>query len=83
MRATTEETLTALEGPVASSYAPNMTKVGGVIGAVLAIAIVMFVGDRIDWTADQSDFVGNAVFAATGVIGWLVGSRIVRRLRAR
>ena len=60
-----------------------MTKIGGLIGAVLAIALVMFVGGQIDWITDQSDFVGKAVFAATGVIGYLVGSRIVRRVRAR
>jgi len=60
-----------------------VTKIGGLIGAVLAIALVMFVGGQIDWITDQSDFVGNAVFAATGVIGYLVGSRIVRRVRAR
>lgn len=60
-----------------------MTKIGGVIGAVLAITLVFFVGDHIDWIADQSDFAGNAAAAAGGVIGWLVGSRIARRLTAR
>jgi uncharacterized membrane protein YfcA len=60
-----------------------VSKLGGLAGAILLIALVMYVGDRIDWTADQSDYVGSAVFVAAGVIGALVGSRIVRRLTRR
>jgi phosphate/sulfate permease len=57
-----------------------MAKLGGLIGAVLAIAIVMYVGDRIAWTARQSDWIGSAVFVAVGIGGWLAGSRLVQRL---
>jgi hypothetical protein len=60
-----------------------MTKIGGVLGAVLAITLVFVVGDRIDWVSDQSDWLGNAVAAAFGVGRWVVGSRIARRLTAR
>ena len=60
-----------------------MTKLGGLIGAVLAITIVLYVGDHIDWTADQSDTVGSAAAVAAGIVGWVLGSRIARRLVSR
>jgi drug/metabolite transporter (DMT)-like permease len=57
-----------------------VTKLGGVIGAVLGIALVLYVGDHIDWTARQSDWIGSAAAVAGGVVGWAAGSRVARRL---
>jgi hypothetical protein len=60
-----------------------VTKLGGVIGAVLTIAIVLYVGDHIPWLSRQSDWIGSAVAVAAGVGGWAAGSRLVRRLLGR
>jgi hypothetical protein len=66
---------------------PDVTKlggvIGGVIGAVLLIWVSFYVGDRIAWTARQSDYAGTAVAVAAGVVGWVAGSRIARRLLSR
>jgi uncharacterized membrane protein YfcA len=59
-----------------------MAKLGGVIGAVIAITLVFYVGDHFDWTRDKSDYVGSAVAVAGGIVGWWAGSRVVRRLTA-
>jgi hypothetical protein len=61
-----------------------VTKLGGLIGAVLLLALVIYVGDRIDWLADiKNDFVATAILTAVGVIGWMFGSRTARRLAHR
>jgi hypothetical protein len=61
-----------------------VTKLGGLIGAALLFALVLYVGDRVDWLADiKSDFVATLVLTAAGVIGWLIGSRTARRLTHR
>jgi drug/metabolite transporter (DMT)-like permease len=60
-----------------------VTKLGGVIGAVLGFAIVLYVGDHISWTARQSDYAGTAAAVAGAVVGWAAGSRILRRLMHR
>lgn len=61
-----------------------MTKLGGIVGAFLLIALVLYLGDHIDWLADiKNDLVVSAVLTAVGVIGWLIGSRVVLRLRHR
>jgi hypothetical protein len=60
-----------------------VTKLGGLIGAVLLPALVLFVGDRIPWLSRQSDYIGTAVLVAAVIGGWYLGSRIVGRLRTR
>jgi hypothetical protein len=61
-----------------------VTKLGGLIGAVLLFALVIYVGDRIDWLADiQNDYIATAILTAVGVVGWLIGSRTARRLTHR
>jgi hypothetical protein len=77
----------SLEGLLASPYAPDVTKlagvIGGVIGAVLGFLLTFVVGDHIAWVSRQSDTLGNAVAVVVAVGGWVVGSRIARRLTAR
>jgi len=64
-----------------------VTKLGGVIGAILGFLLPFMVFDRIDALADDtstwSDYAGTAVAVAFAVGGWVVGSRTVRRLKAR
>jgi uncharacterized membrane protein YfcA len=61
-----------------------VTKLGGLVGAVLLIALVLFVSDRVDWLAGpKNDLIVSAILTAVGVIGWLIGSRTVRRLTNR
>ena len=57
-----------------------MTKLGGVIGFIVAFVLSFIVGDQIPWVRDQSDYAGNAVGIAVGVGGWVLGSRIAGRL---
>jgi hypothetical protein len=76
-----------LEGRLASPYALDVTKfavvIGGVIGFVLGFLLTFEVGDHIDWVSRQSDYIGNAVAVAVGVVGWVVGSHAVGRLTGR
>ena len=64
-----------------------MTKLGGLMGAVLGFLLPFVVADRIDALADNtstwSDYVGTAIGIAFAVGGWVLGSRVARRLRAR
>jgi len=65
---------------------PNLQGVrtfGGLITALLAVNLVLFIGDSIDWTADKSDTVGTAVALVAGIGGWVLGSRLVGRFRHR
>lgn len=67
----------------ASPYAPEVRKLGGFIGAVTFFVLSFIIGDHIPWIRDQSDYAGNAVAVAAGVVGWVLGSRIVGRLTTR
>jgi hypothetical protein len=64
-----------------------VTKLGGVIGAVLGFLLPFVVFDRIDALADDtstwSDYAGTAVALAFAVGGWVVGSRVAGWLKAR
>jgi hypothetical protein len=61
-----------------------VTKLGGLVGAVLLIALLLSVGDHVDFLADiHNDFVATAIITAVGVIGWLIGSWTARRLTNR
>jgi hypothetical protein len=61
-----------------------VTKLGGLVGAVLLIALLLSVGDHVDFLADiHNDFVATAIITAVGVVGWLIGSWTVRRLTNR
>jgi len=64
-----------------------VTKLGGLVGAVLGFLLPFFVADRIDALADTtstwSDYLGTAIGIAFAVGGWVVGSRIVGWLKAR
>jgi hypothetical protein len=61
-----------------------VTKLGGLVGAFRLIALVLYLGDHIDWLADiKNDIVVSAILTAVGVIGWLIGSRAARRLTNR
>ena len=61
-----------------------MTKLGGLVGAVLLIALLLSEGPRIDFLNDvTNDFVATAIIVAVGVIGAFLGSGLVRRLRNR
>jgi len=60
-----------------------MRKLGGFIGAVTAFLLSFTIGDQIPWIRDQSDYAGNAVGIAAAVGGWVLGSWIAGRLKAR
>jgi len=60
-----------------------VTKLGGIIGAILGAALILYVGDHIDFLSRQSDYIGTAAAIAFGVGGWVVGSRTAGRLKAR
>ena len=60
-----------------------MTKLGGLVGAVVGFWLPLYVGDHIAWLSRQSDYLGTAVAIAFAFGGWFVGSRIVRMLTAR
>ena len=64
-----------------------MTKLGGLIGAVIGFLLPFAVFGRIDALADDtstwSDYAGTAVGIAFAVGGWVVGSRAVGWLKAR
>jgi hypothetical protein len=61
-----------------------VTKLGGLVGAFLLIALVLYLGDHIDWLADiKNDIIVSAILTAVGVIGWLIGSQAVGRLTNR
>jgi len=73
-----------LKGSSCRRTLQGVTKLGGLIGAAVLIALVLFVGDRIDWLADiKNDLIVTAILTAVGVIGWLIGSSTVRRLTHR
>ena len=62
----------------------GVTKLGGLIGAVLLIALVLYAGDHIDWLADiKNDLVVTVLLTAVGVIGALIGSLTVGRFTHR
>ena len=64
-----------------------MTKLAGVIGAVLGFLLPFVVFDHIGAlshdTSTWSDYVGTAIGIAAAVGGWFVGTRIARGLKAR
>jgi hypothetical protein len=64
-----------------------VTKLGGLIGAVLGFLLPFAVVGRIDVLADDtstwSDYAGTAVGIAFAVGGWVLGSRVVGWLKAR
>jgi hypothetical protein len=66
-----------------SAYATNVTKLGGFIGAILGAALILYVGDHIDFLSRQSDYMGTAAAIVFAVGGWVVGSRLAQRLRTR
>ena len=73
-----------LKGSSCRRTLQRVTKLGGLIGAVLLIALLLYVGDHIDWLADvQNDVIASAIITAVGVVGWLIGSRTVWRLTHR
>lgn len=63
-----------------------MSKLGGFIGALLAIAIVFVFTEwlYVDWfSRNIGEGIGSAFVVAIGVGGWVAGSRIARRITAR
>ena len=63
-----------------------MTRLGGVIGAILGFLLPFVVSDRIDALADNTnlnDYVGTAIGVVFAVGGWVVGTRTIRRLKTR
>ena len=76
-----------LEGLHASAYPQDVTKLGGVIGAVLGFLLPFVVFGRVDALADGtstwSDYAGTAVAIAVAVGGWYGGSRVAGWLKAR
>lgn len=77
----------SVERLFASSYASDVTKLGGVIGFVIGFLLSFIIGDHIDVLADNnsalSDYIATAVGIAVGVGGAVVGSLTVRRLQTR
>jgi hypothetical protein len=57
-----------------------VTKLGGLIGAVLVPVLVLSIGDHIPWLSRQSDYIGTAVAVVAAIVGWILGSRLVGRL---
>ena len=63
-----------------------MVKLGGFVGAVLAVAIVWTFTEWLyvdTFAGSVSDAVEVVITAVAAVIGWLAGSRLVRRLGNR
>ena len=63
-----------------------MSKLGGLIGAVLSLAILFVFTEwlYVDWVSKNiGDVIGTAFVIAVAVGGWVVGSRVARRLAAR
>ena len=64
-----------------------MTKVAGLIGAVLGFLLPFIVSDHISAlrheTSTWSDYVATAIGIAFAVGGWVVGTRVARGLKAR
>jgi predicted permease len=64
-----------------------VTKLAGVIGAVVGFLLPFFVFDHISTLSNNNstwgDYVGTAIGIAAAVGGWVVGTRLAGGLKAR